>query len=152
MTTAGGVKCWGQNRWGALGAGTRTDHLTPIDVGGLTSGATAVSARFRHTCALTKVGAVKCWGNNNLGQQGDGTRTDRPTLVQVSGLAGGVAAVSAGQWHTCALTKVGGVKCWGDNGLGELGDGTTTHRLTPVEVGGLTPVVAAVPEGDTPTR
>ena len=80
-------------------------------------------------------GGRKWWGRNVAGQRGDGTITDRSTAVDVRGRTSGVAAVSAGDWHTCALTTAGGLKCWGDNRLGPLGDGTTTYRELPVEDG-----------------
>ena len=89
-------------------------------------GIVAVTARESHTCALTTGGGVKCWGQNWEGQLGDGTTADRSTPVDVSGLASGVSALSAGRDHTCALTTGGGVKCWGGNWAGQLGDGTTT--------------------------
>jgi alpha-tubulin suppressor-like RCC1 family protein len=147
LLEGGGVKCWGANGNGQLGDGTTTGRLTPVDVSGLSAGALAVAAGEDHTCAVTEGGGVKCWGANGAGQLGDGTRDDRWTPVAVSGLASGMSAVSASSDHTCALTIEGGVKCWGANGYGQLGDGTTTNRLTPVDVLGLSSGVLAVAAG-----
>jgi alpha-tubulin suppressor-like RCC1 family protein len=147
ITTGGGMKCWGVNSSGQLGDGTTTTRTTAVDVTGLTGGVVALSAGFSHTCALTTVGGVKCWGSNANGQLGDGTTTQRTTAVDVTGLTSGVAAISSGNSHTCALTTVGGVKCWGSNANGQLGDGTTTQRTTAVDVTGLTGGVSAVSAG-----
>lgn len=104
--------------------------------------AAQISAGGRHTCAKTTNGAVQCWGVNEDGQLGDGTTRSRGAPVTVRGLEAGVAMISAGLAHTCALLREGGVKCWGWNAFGQLGDGTTTDRLTPVDVQGLTNVRA----------
>jgi len=80
---------------------------------------TAISAGGTHTCALTIVGGVKCWGRNEYGQLGDGTKDERLEPTEVKGLAPGVVAISAGYGHTCVLTTKGSVKCWGDNSYGE---------------------------------
>lgn len=162
VTTSGAAKCWGHNDTGQLGDGSTTDSTVPVDVAGLGGGVSTVSASgsnctfdgvFRsHSCALTDAGGVKCWGSNFAGQLGDGTNTDRPTPVDVSGLTSGVAAVVAAGCHTCALTASGGVKCWGKNVTGELGDGAQANSSTPVDVVGLTSGVTAITaNGDSTT-
>ncbi|NLT36147.1 MAG: chromosome condensation regulator RCC1, partial [Gaiellales bacterium] len=147
LTIAGGAKCWGRNDFGQLGDGSTTNRSEPVDVAGLTSGVAAIAAGGSHTCAVTTGGSLLCWGDNVRGQLGDGTTTDRSEPVYVTNLSSGVAAVTCGYQHTCARTTAGGAKCWGYNSLGQLGNGTTTSRLTPVDVTGLTSGVASLSAG-----
>ena len=137
LITGGAMWCWGSNSWGQIGDGTYAERSFPTSVFGFASGAAAVSAGSVHTCALTAGGTLVCWGYNSDGRIGDGTTTNRPTPTPVSGLTSGVAAVSAGGAHTCALLAGGAVRCWGYNGFGQLGEGSKTDRLVPTPVIGF---------------
>ena len=138
---------WGANHVGQLGDGTTTRRLTPVNVSGLSSGVASVTAGFYHSCAVLTSTAAKCWGYNGNGQLGDGTTTNRHSPVAVSGLSSGVASITAGGYHTCAVLTSTAAVCWGQNNNGRLGDGTTTRRLTPVTVSGLSSGVASVAAG-----
>ena len=147
VTEDGDVLCWGSNYDGQLGNTTALDRNAPVHVAGLDGQASAVAAGLQHTCALTAAGGVKCWGHNEYGQLGNGTTEISRTPVDVAGLQSNVQAIALGMYHTCALTESGGVKCWGSNHVGQLGDGTTEDRLEPVEVTGLSSGVEAVAAG-----
>ena len=128
--------CWGGNGSGQLGDGTKTNQLTPVLVqapAGVSFA--AVTAGAAHTCGVTAAGAAYCWGDNGFGQLGDGTTTSQSSPVLVQAPAGvSFAAVTGGVAHTCGVTAAGIAYCWGRNLEGQLGDGTTTDRLTPVRV------------------
>jgi len=149
IITGGTVKCWGFNGNGQLGDGTTigegptgNNNKTPTEVTGLT-GAQSLSLGTLHSCAVITGGAVKCWGDNTLGELGNTTNISSSTPVAVSGLSG-VLSISAsrpyGGSHTCAVITGGTLKCWGVNAERQLGDGSLINRNTPVLVPGLTGV------------
>ena len=103
----------------------------PVAVSGLAD-VISLDAGLFHTCAVLGDGSVHCWGGNNSGQLGCGTTdsTDLPTPV--SGLDSGITSISAGAYHSCAVTSSGAVHCWGSNMSGNLGDATYADSLVPV--------------------
>ena len=139
----GTVWAWGWNGLGQLGDGTENNQrATPVQVSGIT-GVTAVAGGQAHSVALKNDGTVWAWGDNEYGQLGDGTTTNRLTPVQVSGLTDVTAVSVGGGCHSIALKNDGTVWAWGQNAFGGLGDGTENNqRTTPVQVNGLTGVIA----------
>jgi alpha-tubulin suppressor-like RCC1 family protein len=148
LDKVGGVWCWGANNSGQLGNGSFTSSSVPVSVTGLTKGVRDITAGFQHNCAVTRKGGVKCWGLNSDGQLGAITGGPRNTPVDVVTLSEGVRQVSAGIYHTCALTTSSGLKCWGDNSFGQLGDGTFSLSYIPRDVSSLTSNVRAFDSGD----
>jgi alpha-tubulin suppressor-like RCC1 family protein len=152
LNSTGSVLCWGSNEFGQLGNGSTASITSPVQVVGLTAGAVSIAAGSESTCALTATGTVWCWGDNTNGQLGDGTFTQSTVPVQVLNPAGntplsGVARISAGQSHTCAVTSAGEALCWGDNSKGQLGNGTEIVSSLPAAVSGLTTGVATIAAG-----
>jgi len=143
---SGAAKCWGTNDWYQLGDGTATNSSTPMDVVGLSSGVSSISAGEAHTCAVTTSGAAKCWGANLFGELGDDSSTPRSTPVAVIGLSSGVSSISTGVSHTCAVVS-GAAKCWGANYVGQLGDYSGSDSSTPVDVVGLSSGVSSISAG-----
>lgn len=140
------IKCWGANSMGQLGLGTTThvggnpahmgENLLAVDLG---TGRTpqTIAAGDRHACAILDDGSVKCWGRNNAGQLGLGdldNRGDAPgemgDALPVVDLGAGrtVSVIVGGSGHSCALLDNADVKCWGNNGNGQLGLGDLTLR------------------------
>ena len=141
LTPAGGVKCWGSNLVGQLGMGDYDEITTAIQVVEMTEGVTQISADYEHTCALEGGGSIRCWGDDDHGQLGDGTvGGDGYVPAAVAGLPGPAIQVSAGGYHTCAVLGTSEVSCWGDNGYGQLGSSLATPADGPVLVPGLTGV------------
>ena len=141
LTQEGTAYCWGANYDGALGG---PDPLNPgqqVAVEGGLSFARLTTGGFGfHNCALAASAAAYCWGENGYGQLGDGTTTSsrlaNGTISPPAEVQAGVVftVLRAGGYHTCGLTGAGAAYCWGRNESGQLGDGTTTNRLTPALV------------------
>lgn len=135
LTTAGGAKCWGWDVFGQLGdGGSNTNTTTPVDVAGLNAGVASLSVGGSHACVVTTTGGVKCWGAGAYGRLGNGSTDNQSTPVDVVGLTTGASSVEAGDYNACAMTNTGQAKCWGSNDYGQLGDGSTNLRTTPVAV------------------
>ena len=137
---SGLVYCWGENGYGQLGYNT-TDDLgdgeSVISFGYVTLGglASKIAAGGNHTCAiLQESGALRCWGRNNLGQLGRNHVNnigDDETVFDAGNVDLGtvtITDIALGNDHTCALLSTGNIRCWGDNGNGQLGYGDNLDR------------------------
>lgn len=149
---SGKAYCWGQNDAGSVGNGTTSSSvIVPTKVSDATvlSGKTVTSISqdgyvsvgsggFSHVCVVANL-RLYCWGENSDGQLGEGTLNDSsiPVAVTTAGTpinGVDIKDVKVGLRHTCALTTAGAVYCWGNNGNGQVGDGTTTGRMVPTAV------------------
>lgn len=151
-TTKGGAKCWGLNSVYQLGTDLGDSEFpAPINsFGAIGSGVTHIATGNQHGCAFVHtVGGggsrTVCWGSNSSGQLGDnnvGTDASSPVdvLTGAALLDDKVSQLGAGDAHSCALEE-GLVKCWGENGDGQLGDTTIIDAPTPVLAVGLTGIV-----------
>ncbi|MFH1435563.1 MAG: hypothetical protein ABIJ56_07575 [Pseudomonadota bacterium] len=143
----GAVSCWGSNLLGQLGNGDSEDSFIPVQVEGLESGVAEIAAGNNHACALMSSGSVKCWGGGSAGQLGNGSTDNRRMPVDVTGIIGGATALTAGGEFTCAILAMGGLRCWGKNSQGQLGDSSVISKLTPTDVSGMSSGVTAVSAG-----
>ncbi len=148
VTTGGDALCWGDNLFGQLGNGTSTSTLVPTPVSGLSGNVDAIVAGGLHSCALTRENTILCWGDNFFGQLGSAGQGEQLTPVPVSGLGGPAQTITAGGSFSCALLVSGATQCWGDNFDGELGDGSTVDRSTPMDVSGLGSGVVEIEAGN----
>ena len=135
VTSAGVVKCWGDGWDGKLGngdtSGTGQDSPVVAD-----SGTTykKISAGRNHTCGLTVAGKIRCWGTNSSGQVGIGSVVSPQGTPQDVDAATEYIDVATGEDTSCGITKTNVLKCWGGNSDGQLGDGSTTTRTSPVVI------------------
>lgn len=140
-----GVTCWGWNQFGEVGDGTTVDRLLPADVAASLPNLVALesSGADGHTCAINRDTAgnsqLWCWGNNDNSALGVGSSVGAYSSTPVRVTAADPVAASSfgtlavGRDVTCVIAG-SGILCWGRNDYGQLGDGTTTPRETPVRV------------------
>ena len=150
LTSEENVKCWGSAYYGQLGNGkVWRFYSTPQDVhtserdNTPLSGITAISAGGNHTCVLTDNAMVKCWGWRQYGQLGDhnispienaSTPVKPHTSFTDSTPLDDISAINAGTHHTCAITNMKKVKCWGYGAYGQLGNRGAATLSIPVNV------------------
>ena len=136
------VKCWGENGDGQLGIGSWSNTNTPTTINTLGSGRTAVSlaTAYNAVCALLDDGSVKCWGDDNFGQLGNGGSnvdlSSPPSSAINLGSGRTAKAITGGEYHFCAILDDDSIKCWGDGTDGKLGTGSTAAKNTPAATSG----------------
>ena len=133
--------CWGLNSFGQIGDNSTATRYARTSVQGINSDVIAISAGESHTCAVTSDGKALCWGRGTEGQLGNGEDNDSLVPVHVSWPnSESIVDISAGRWHTCAITSAGRAMCWGYNSNGQIGDGTSgadADKKFPTQVQGL---------------
>lgn len=138
VTTDNKIYCWGDGSIGQLGNNLLNSSLTPVavDMSGVLSGKTInmISAGWHSYCVVASDNQVYCWGNNGSGQLGDGSEIDRPYPVKVTFSGQSIKAISSEDSTFCAITFSNSAYCWGYNGDGEVGDGSSTDKTTPSAV------------------
>jgi len=157
--TDGSILCWGGNSFGELGNGSFTGGATPVFVIADTrkvTGATKVTVGNSYSCALIKNGAAICWGKNDHGQLGNSGYANSAEAVAIKGtlrdpLLAGFVSIVAGHSHsgntgtaahTCALTNLQKVYCWGKNQYGQIGDSSVAEASIPVELQNISGVTS----------
>lgn len=142
--TSGEVKCFGSNRYGELGTGSKGGAaMAPVEVTGV-AGAVEVGVGNEHSCARTADGKVMCWGGNDDGQVGDGTKVATPTPKTVP-LAQPALQLAAGEDNSCVVVADSTVQCWGESLFDMLGGREEGTKPQPIA---LTAKVTAVAIGD----
>lgn len=145
IATNGDAYCWGASDFGNLlgqGENDRDKKTAPgLVAGDFDFKPDSISVGVDHACAITTADKAVCWGRGRYGKLGIGSgeglgvienlRTPREVKGDIS-----FSLIATGEFQTCGIATSGKAYCWGRNGSGQLGDGTTTMRVEPVAVSG----------------
>jgi len=136
----GGAKCWGRNDKGQLGNASQADSLVPVDVYGLPS---TIVDEFGNPITIYGTPTTHGFNDITFNEYGNPVTVYDDFGNPVTAYGSPITSVSAyeitlGEAHACALTSIGGVKCWGTNSSGQLGNDSTEDSAVPVDVMGLT--------------
>ena len=137
IKTDGTLWTWGYNGYGQLGDGSTTTRSSPVQVGALTDWL-QVSAGYYHTAGIRTNGTIWGWGRNLNGQLGLSDNGSRSSPVQIGALTDWYSLKSGSKSHTYGIKTDGTLWAWGAGTSGALGNGSTTDRFSPVQVGALT--------------
>jgi len=127
--------CWGYNSYGQLGLGHGTNKSTPTMVTFQDSHVVQVSLGYRHSCIINNLSRVWCWGYNGSGQLGIGAFGFYGVIIPTKiSLETAASQIDLGNNHSCAIDNLSNLRCWGQNGHGQLGLGTTSNKNVPTKV------------------
>ena len=134
LLDTGKVMCWGNS----YTVGVQGNQMSPVEVPDI-DGAIQIDAGFAATCALLNTGKIMCWGSSSNAYYGDNLASpsghlSKHTVSDIGDTLPNAVKVSLGRDHACAVLVNGDLYCWGSNTYGQVGDGTTTQRNTPVKI------------------
>lgn len=141
LKSNGSVWASGRNGSGQLGDGSTGDRSTAVQVSGMTSGVTAISAGESHSLFLKNDGSVWACGDNSSGQYGTGNTTPSNVPVQVQT---GIQAIEASYRYSLFVRSDGSARACGNNQSYQLGDGSNMNRHTPVQPTGMSSGMQAI--------
>jgi uncharacterized repeat protein (TIGR02543 family) len=144
LSATGRVFMWGLNNAGQLGNGNTTNRGDPTEITSrfpmdANDKIISLSLGTGHSSALSATGRVFMWGQNNRGQLGNGTTINRNIPTEITSKfsldqSDRITLLSLGEGHSSSLSENGRAFMWGNNGDGQLGDGTITYRNVPTEI------------------
>lgn len=130
------INCWGSNIFGQLG------HSESNQTSGIFSTKSPDAGEWKevltgqsHTCGVTTLEKIYCWGDNSFGQLGNNINASNEEMKELKvNLEGGIKSISSGGYHNCLIDFADDLFCWGWNGYGQIGDGTHINSYNPVKI------------------